>query len=129
MYASDDLISAKDAQQDYEDSALNDFTGSGSAAVPKSGLSDVKGLQGSVTNSLDSGASASDIVNVLGNDTYLEFFSQSISDDINGVNNGLSSQSQQNNRLKSSSNSGDEIVDLLGGRDAELKSILGGNKW
>lgn len=93
IYASDDLIEAKEAQQPLEDSVLENFTGSGSASASVSDANDIKGIQSSVKGSLDTGVNPSGITTILdtsnptGQTSFFSFWTQGVADDINGVNN------------------------------------------
>lgn len=60
MYASDDELSAKEAQQQYEADALTDFTGSGSASASGSDRNGVKFVQNNLKSGLNTGGSVSD---------------------------------------------------------------------
>lgn len=68
MYASDDELAAKEAQQGYETSALNDFTGNGSAAVNSSDSGNVKNISGTVKSGLNTGGSVSGGLGIFQND-------------------------------------------------------------
>ena len=86
LYASDDLVAAKEAQQDYEDSAIADFTGSGSAAASLNDLGAMKNISSGVTSGLDTGYGVSDALNIFStNSGFWDFFSQGVYDSINNV--------------------------------------------
>lgn len=70
MYASDDELAAKEAQQGYESSALNDFTGNGSAAVNSTDSGNVKNISGTVKSGLNTGGSVSGGLGIFQNDNY-----------------------------------------------------------
>lgn len=64
LYASDDLIQAKQAQQEYENQAIEDFTGSGSASASVSDQSSIKSVSGTLKNNLNTGHSVSEGLSV-----------------------------------------------------------------
>lgn len=64
LYASDDLIAAKEAQQPLEDQVLEDFTGNGSASVTTSDATDAKGISNALKNGLSTGASSGNALEV-----------------------------------------------------------------
>lgn len=64
LYASDDLIAAKDAQQPLEDQVLQDFTGNGSASAKLSDAASAKDASSALQSGLSTGYSASDALSV-----------------------------------------------------------------
>ena len=85
LYASDDLINAKDSQQNYEDAAITDFTGSGSAAANSNDQGALKNVSSSIRNGLNSGGNVSNTLNVFNSNSGLwDWFTQSNYNDING---------------------------------------------
>lgn len=64
LYASDDLVAAKEAQQPLEDQVLEDFTGNGSASVTTSDATDAKGISNALKNGLSTGASSGNALEV-----------------------------------------------------------------
>lgn len=122
LYASDDLIAAKQAQQQYEDQAIQDFTGSGSAAASSSDLNDLKQISGTVSSGLDSGGSVSNGLSVFdpnyqdqSGNRFWDWFSQ---DNYNNINNP-----NLNNRRFASQ---DEIIDFYNQNQNEVLRLLGG---
>lgn len=122
LYASDDLIAAKQAQQQYEDQAIQDFTGNGSAAASSSDLNDLKQISGTVSSGLDSGGSVSNGLSVfdpnyqdINGNRFWDWFSQ---DNYNNINNP-----NLNNRRSSSQ---DEIIDFYNQNQNEVLRLLGG---
>lgn len=93
IYASDDLIQAKENQQELEDSVLEDFTGSGSASASVSDAIDIKGVQSSIKGSLNTGevtpSGLSTILDTSGfnnQSSFFYFWSTDCYNDINGIN-------------------------------------------
>lgn len=85
LYASDDLVAAKQGQQNYEDQVIDDFTGSGSAAASGSDATSLKNISGSLKSGLDSGGSISGALGVFNDSSDLwKWFSQDNYNDING---------------------------------------------
>lgn len=64
VYASDDLIAAKEAQQSTESQVLSDFTGSGSAAVSTNDIGLAKDTSTALSNGLNTGVSSSEAFKV-----------------------------------------------------------------
>lgn len=85
LYASDDLVAAKQAQQGYEDQAISDFTGSGSAAAGGSDLNGAKQISGSLKNGLSTGVSVSDGLSLFDSGSFWGWFTQTTSDQINNL--------------------------------------------
>lgn len=103
IYASDDYIAAKAAQQDYENDVINNFTGNGSGAASRSDQNNLKNTSGALKSGLSSGGSVSNSLGVFNNssDIWMWF--------TNDVKNSL--DTTQNNRSLKSSNE-DEIIDF-----------------
>ena len=103
IYASDDYIAAKAAQQDYENDVINNFTGNGSGAASRSDQNNLKNTSGALKSGLSSGGSVSNSFGVFNNssDIWMWF--------TNDVKNSL--DTTQNNRSLKSSNE-DEIIDF-----------------
>lgn len=122
LYASDDLINAKENQQQYEDQIIEDFTGSGSAAAKASDATSAKDISSAVSSGLNSGGSINNSLTVFNsNSGFWGWFSQENSVLINT----LSSQ----NRFRSSGSGSDWVLDDPYQRNAqELQSIIGGNR-
>lgn len=122
LYASDDLIAAKENQQSYEDQVVSDFTGSGSAAAKASDAASAKDISSAVSSGLNSGGSVNNSLSVFNpSGGFWGWFSQENSDLINT----LSSQ----NRLRSSGFGGNWVEDDPYQRNAEeLQSFLGGER-
>lgn len=123
LYASDDLIKAKQDQQPYEDQAITDFTGSGSAAASGSDLGNLKDVSGNLKSGLNSGASVSNALSIFNsNSSFWGWFSQSNYDNINSLS------GESNNRSLRSSDSTDEIIDFYSENRNDLLSIIGGDR-
>ena len=89
------------------DQALEDFTGSGSAASSKSDLGSLKNTSGAFKNGLSTSGSASDALSVFSSSSELwSWFSQNTLNDLDHT-----SQYQNRNLLKSVSNE-DQILDF-----------------
>lgn len=85
LYASDDLVSAKEEQQTFEDTALEDFTGEGSAAASVNDLGSLKNISTTVKSGLTTGKSVSDGLSIFNtNSGFWDFFCQ---DNYNTLNN------------------------------------------
>ena len=107
VYASDDLIAAKEAQQPYEQQAIDDFTGSGSAASSTSDLGNLKSTSGAFKSGLSTSRSASDALSVFSSSSELwSWFSINTLNDLDHT-----SQYNTRNMLKSGSNE-DQIIDF-----------------
>lgn len=74
LYASDDLIKAKQEQQPLEDQVLQDFTGNGSASAKLSDASSAKEASSALKSGLNTGYSASDAFNVFDTSDDFGFF-------------------------------------------------------
>lgn len=89
VYASPDLIQAKQAQQSVEDSVLDDFTGSGSESMSLSDVGGVKQVSGGAKSFLGTGSSSGNalgLFNVNGQGLW-EFFSQTTADNLDSTSN------------------------------------------
>lgn len=64
IYASNDVAQAKLNQQDYEDGAIADFTGSGTGAATTANKNDIKSISSTVKSGLNTGGSASNALGV-----------------------------------------------------------------
>lgn len=102
MYASDDELTAKENQQQFEGQVLNDFTGSGSASASLGDVSAVKGVSTGVKSGLDSGYGVSSSMTVFGDASFWGWFSQ---ENYNSLNN-LYSPSGTREQLRKS---GDDL--------------------
>ena len=125
VYASPDLIAAKKAQQNYEDTALSDFTGSGSASASTSDLGSLNGASATLKSGLDTGASVSDGFSVFNpNSSLWGWFSQRNYNEINNLY-----VPDQRNLFRGSSVS-DIDTPYLDNNTNEFYNLLGGdNKW
>lgn len=74
LYASDDLIKAKQEQQPLEDQVIQDFTGNGSASAKLSDASSAKEASSALKSGLNTGYSASDAFNVFDTSDDFGFF-------------------------------------------------------
>lgn len=126
MYASDDELSAKEAQASVENQSLSDFTGSGSAAASVGNVSDAKGIQNTVKNGLNTGGSVSNGLSIFNNDSsFWGWFSSDCA----------SWFTTENNRslMKTPIYNPDDTVlittlpDIVGERDNEYYNLLGGD--
>lgn len=130
LYASDDLVQAKEEQQDFESSAIENFTGEGPNAASLSDLGDMSGIGSIVGGTVNSGYSASDATTILNpSGTSFRFFTQDVFNDLNGVNNGLNSTNNTQTRGNLKSSNDDYIVDFIQYRDESLESLKGSGKW
>lgn len=86
FYASEDVIAAKAAQQEYESEAILDFTGAGSGAASKSDKNNLKSTSSALKSGLSSGGSVDDSISVLSSDSSAwEWFSQPIADSLDST--------------------------------------------
>lgn len=112
VYASPDVIAAKQQQQAYEDQAITDFTGSGNAAASTSDTTNMKNVSGAIKSGLDSGGSVNGALGVFNTSGGLwDWFSQSNYDEINGP--------------QTRSRGSDEYIDFYSINRAELEELLG----
>lgn len=84
VYASDDLIQAKQAQQSVEDGVLTDFTGQGSESMSLSDVGGVKNVSSNAKQFLGTGSSGSNalsVFNVNGQGLW-QWFSQTTSNNL-----------------------------------------------
>lgn len=84
VYASDDLIEAKQAQQAVEDSVLDDFTGSGSESLKLNDVSGVKQVSGQAKQFLGTGGSSGNalgLFNINGSGLW-QWFSQTTANNL-----------------------------------------------
>lgn len=77
LYASDDLVSAKEEQQTFEDTALEDFTGEGEASASLSDLGNASDVSKALKNGLSSGGSSGNALEVFNSSSsFWGWFSQ-----------------------------------------------------
>lgn len=110
LYASDDLIQAKQAQQDFEDDAIESFTGDGANAPTLNDTGVLKNVGSSVKDGLTSGGgSASDALAIFDGDTgtFWYWFTNA---NYNAINT-LYNPSQQNRGLLKSLNDTPSFID------------------
>lgn len=111
VYASPDVIAAKEQQQAYEDQTISDFTGSGSAAASGSDATNMKNVSGAIKSGLDSGGSVSNALGVFNTSGGLwDWFSQSNYDEINGT--------------QTRSRESEEYIDFYNTNREELERLL-----
>lgn len=127
LYASDDLIQAKEDQQSYEDQALSDFTGEGSAAASGQDLGSASGISSALKEGLNAGGSVNTVLGIFDPDSPMYglwgWFTQSNYDNINNLYNPNPSRSGLR-----SSGSQLEVLDLPYDYDELLQFYLdGGN--
>lgn len=123
LYASDDLVAAKEAQQDYENSAISEFTGSGSAAASTSDLGSAKDVSGALKSGLNSGGSVNNAMSVF--DSQSNFWGWFSQENYNLINN-LSGSGQR--RLLKSVSVEPVVLDFYTDNWNELQNSLGGEK-
>ena len=110
LYASDDLIAAKEAQQSTESQVLSDFTGSGSAAVSTNDLGLAKDTSNALSSGLNTGVSASESFKVFDPSSSLfTWFTNTTRDNLSTDYEW--SLILPNTRLKSSNNNGTLFYD------------------
>lgn len=86
IYASDDVLIAKAAQQEYENEAIQDFTGSGSGAASKSDKNNLKSTSNALKSGLSSGGSVDNSLDVFNNNSSIwEWFTQPVSDSLDST--------------------------------------------
>lgn len=137
LYASDDLIEAKENQQALEDNIVDNFTGSGGGSVT---LNDSGGLLNTITSVKsglsDGGGSVSDVLSVFSGDTgnFWVWFSRSNYDAINTLYSPASASVRMkakalNNNIQTTPSFIDDSLfsddDVMGYYDIEL----GGNYY
>lgn len=88
LYASDDLVQAKEEQQNFEDAALEDFTGEGSAAASLGDLGSAKDISGALKYGLNAGGSVGTALGVFNSSSsFWGWFSQENYNNINSLYN------------------------------------------
>lgn len=121
LYASDDLIAAKENQQAFEDQALSDFTGSGSAAAKGSDLSSLKGISGSFTSGLSSGGTISQATSVFSSNSELwGWFTQNTKNSLDNSSQFL----QNNSNLRLLSNNHDTSQEIVNMYELNKQGLL-----
>ena len=120
LYASDDLIDAKENQQQFEDQAINDFTGSGSASSSTSDINSLKGVSNTLKNGINTGGSVNNALSVFSDSNSIwDWFKQ---DNYNNINNQYNPNS---NRLLRSNSGSDDIIDFYHDNQIEVFESLG----
>lgn len=114
LYMSDDLIEAKEAQQEFEDTALEDFTGEGSASASVNDLGSLSNISSTVKGGLSTGHSVSEGLSIFNSNSGLwSFFSQQNYDVLNTLSSG--SGGTRNSKSGSSTPYYDQnLYDLMG---------------
>lgn len=86
LYASDDLIAAKAAQQAYENEALQEFTGSGSGSASRSDKTKLKNTSSTIKTGLSSGGSVDNSLSVFDNSSSIwDWFTQPVADSLDST--------------------------------------------
>lgn len=124
LYASDDLIQAKQAQQDYEDQAISSFTGSGSAAVSTNDLGSIENISSGVSSGLNTNVPSSEVMQVFtpSSDFYSGWFSQANKNEINNI---YSVNNNRNGLRSAPSGSEPEVIDFLTQNKEDLYDHIG----
>lgn len=81
VYASSDLIQAKQAQQPVEDAVLSDFSGSGSESLKLSDIGTVKNTSGALKTLFNAGGDIVKVFNVLRFSSMYGFFSNDVANE------------------------------------------------
>lgn len=124
IYASDDLIAAKQAQQGLEDQIISDFTGNGSASVSIGDAINAKQASNAIKSGLNTGIASSYALSVFDNDSSLYiWFSQSVADWFT-VPQTTRGQGSVNNQDYSNIIWSDDITDLITSHDNEYNSYI-----
>lgn len=118
LYADDNSLAAKKANQNQENSVLTNFTGSGSASASVSDYNDIASASSAVKNGLSSNASPSNVLGVFNGNDGFGWFSQSTLDSLDSV--GVGSRSFK------STNSPNDTPLLDQNMDAILRYLVGG---
>lgn len=94
VLANDDDLELRRQTQDQVDAITDNFTGSGGASATLDDISDMAGASSQVVGIFDSGVSVSQFFSGLSNGDNYSFFSQAVSDDLDGEGKGkISTQS------------------------------------
>lgn len=124
IYASDDLIAAKQEQQAVEDSAISDFSGNGSAAMKGSDVTSAKNISNQVSTGLNAGGSVSNGLDVFSsNNAFWGWFSQDCASyfDVDVPADSTPQPVLRSNRSQWT----DDVPDVLSSIDREYYESLG----
>lgn len=119
LYADDNSLNAKKANQGQENSVLTNFTGSGSASASVSDYNDIASASSAVKNGLSSNASPSNVLGVFNGNDGFGWFSPATLNSLDSVGAGT--------RSFKSTNTSNSYPLLDENMDAILRYLVGGD--
>lgn len=85
VLANDDDLELRRQTQEQVEAITDDFTGDGGAAPSVDNIKDAAGISTSISGTFETGVSVSDGFGILQSEDSFSFFSQAVSDDLNGT--------------------------------------------